>query len=198
MQQLIFIRHGETDSSKRGTYCGWTDIGLNKKGINQAYRIADKLKNEQICQVFSSPLRRTVQTAEIIKDSLSLTVSYVDSLKERNFGEWDDLSYEEIREKYPQELAQWDKDWINYRIKNGESAIEAHLRVTAFIDRLIEKNNNGTFLFVTHLGCIRSLLAHLLGMGIEGTWRFRVQNGSITRVLVNDEKFAYLTCLNAF
>jgi len=196
MVQLILVRHGETESSRMGTYCGWTDVGLNDEGIKQAYRVQEKLGYLKIDAFFSSPLKRALQTASIINECFNMEITCCDSLKERSFGVWEDLSYRHISEKFPEELELWQKDWVNYCMKDGESAIDAHNRTVGFINNLIDNNDNGTFLIVTHLGCIRSIAAHLLGMGIEGQWRFRVDNGSITRIEINDEKFAYLTALN--
>ena len=119
-----------------------------------------------------------------------------DSLKERNFGVWEDLTYEEICGRYPVEKQKWESDWINYCINDGESAAQVFERVNFFIQSLINGNKSGRILLVTHLGCIQSALAHLLGLPAEGFWRFRVDNCGIARMLVNDEGYAYLTGLN--
>lgn len=196
MIELILVRHGETASNKRSTYCGWTDRSLNETGIKQAYSARDKLSGVKINKIYSSPLKRAAKTAEIINESFGQKIIYSDALRERNFGVWDDMSYKDICVKFPKEVKLWENDWINYCIQDGESALEAHERVTAFIDSLISENKKGTFIVVTHLGCVRSIIAHLLGMGIQGVWRFRVDTGSITRLIINNEKYAYLTALN--
>lgn len=196
MIEFVFVRHGETESNRKGTYLGWTDIELNEKGVRQAYDAAEKLKGERFDVIYSSPLKRAGKTAEIIGKSLSSPVKYNDSLMERNFGAWDDLTHADILKNYSDEYALWVKDWKNYCMKGGESSMQAYNRVTLFIDELIYKNSRGKFLIVTHLGCIRKLIAHLLGMGIDGSWRFRIDNCGISRIEINDEKFAYLTALN--
>ena len=68
-------------------------------------------------------------------------------------------------------------------------------RVAGFVDELVKQGGNSVLL-VTHLGCIRAAVSHLLGMGTEGMWRFRVDNGSISRICINNEGYAYLTALN--
>lgn len=196
MIELILVRHGETDSNKRGTYLGWTDIELNEKGLEQANIAKEKLKGTKIDAIFSSPLKRARNTAEIINENFGLAIISCDSLKERNFGAWDDLTHKEITEKFPEDYALYAKDWINYCVKDGESSAQAFERITGFIDHLLAEKSQGVFLIVTHLGCIRKILAHLLGMSIEGSWHFRVDNASITRLEINDEKYAYLTLLN--
>ncbi|MCX7920430.1 MAG: alpha-ribazole phosphatase [Clostridia bacterium] len=196
MIELILVRHGETDSNKRGTYLGWTDIELNEEGIRQAYCAKGKLEGVRVDGVFASPLRRAARTAEIINENFNVDICYMDELKERNFGIWDDLTYKEICERYPKEHGLWVNDWVNYRLEGGESAVEAYKRVTGFIDRIINDNESGVYLVVTHLGCIRNILAHLLGLGIQGVWHFRLNNCGITKVEINAEKYAFLTMLN--
>lgn len=197
MLELILVRHGETDSNVRGTYCGWTDPELNKKGKNQARRAARKLKEIKPDFIYSSPLKRAFHTAEIINRNYGKDIIRSENLKEHNFGIWEDLTHAEIIEKYPDESSLWQKDWANYRIKDGESAIEGYARVVTFLEELLERHKSGTVMIVTHSGCIRYILAHLLEMTFEGIWRFSVENGGIAIAVVNKEEgFAYIKAFN--
>ena len=63
MLELILIRHGQTDSNKRRTYVGWTDVELNEEGIRQARNLKEKLKNLSVDKIYSSPLKRARKTA---------------------------------------------------------------------------------------------------------------------------------------
>lgn len=195
MLELIFVRHGETNSNVRRTYCGWTDVELNEEGIKQAYIAKQKLSGTKVDFIYSSPLKRTLKTAEIINESFGLGIKLSDRLKERNFGIWEDLNYEEIIGGHPEEHDLWVKDWVNYCIKDGESAMQQHIRVAGFLDSILESNHSGTFMIVTHHGCIRSAVAHLLGMKAEEAWHFKVGNCSITRVEI-DNGYPVLTLLN--
>lgn len=195
MLELVMVRHGETDSNKKGTYLGWTDVELNDKGLEQAHMVSEKLREHKFDLILSSPLKRVTTTADIINRYHNLEIVKEDNLKERNFGSWDDLTYDEITEKYPIESEAWAKDWINYVVPGGESSTQAYKRKVDFIEQLIQEKNEGSILLVTHLGCIRKITAHLLGMGIEGSWRFRVDNCSITKIIIT-EKYPVLTLLN--
>lgn len=198
MLELLFVRHGEINSNKKGTYCGWTDTELNKNGISQAQAAAGRLLSLGMApeRIYSSPLIRARQTAEIINRNYRLEIQCSESLKERNFGIWEDLTYSDICCRYPEERLMWENDWVNYCITDGESAAQVLQRVNSFIQSLIKENKSGRILLVTHLGCIQSALAHLLGLPPEGFWRFRIDNCGIARLLVNDEGYAYLTGLN--
>ena len=195
MVELILVRHGETDSNLKGTYLGWTDIELNQKGLRQASLVAEQLKKLDIDRIYSSPLKRACKTAEVINEHFDHKIMYSDCLKERNFGVWDNLTYQEIVEGYPKEHSEWMEDWINYNIKGGESAFESSSRVANFTNSIISGKDEGKIIVVTHLGTIRFMLAHLLGMKLEDSWRFRVDNCSITRLEIKDG-YAVLTHLN--
>jgi alpha-ribazole phosphatase len=198
MLELIFIRHGEINSNKKGTYCGWTDTELNEKGMEQAEAVAGRLLSLGIApdRIYSSPLKRAVQTAEIISRNYGLEIHCNESLKERNFGVWEDLTYEDICSRYPEERLKWENDWVNFCITGGESAAQVFDRVNSFVLSLIDRHKSGRILLVTHLGCVQSVLAHFLGLPPEGFWRFRIENCGIARLLVNEEGYAYLTGLN--
>lgn len=196
MLELILVRHGETDSNIRGTYCGWTDAPLNDKGLNQACETARKLKDVRFDAVFCSPLARAVQTAKIVVGNRKCEITLAEALKEHNFGIWEDLTHAEITERYPEEAAAWENDWMNYEIEGGESAVQGFRRVSGFVDGLINRYGNGTILLVSHLGSIRYILVHLLGLPIDYIWRFGADNGSITRVVIPDDRYAWLKNLN--
>lgn len=195
MLELILIRHGQTDSNMKRTYLGWTDVELNSEGLRQASIVRDKLKGIKADAIYSSPLKRANKTAAIINETLNLEVIYFESLKERNFGTWDNMTIDEIIKNYPKEYTQWEQDWINYHINKGESALESYLRTIEFIDKNVLSKNKGTYIVVAHGGNIRFIIAYLLGMKIEDSWRFKINNCSITRIEI-DNFYGVLTQLN--
>lgn len=204
MLELILVRHGETESNIRGTYCGWTDVPLTPRGISQTRCTARKLRGTAFDAVYSSPLKRALHTAEIILSENRYSgasrqqpaIICSDSLKEHNFGIWEDLTIGEIRSRYPKEADEWERDWINFTVEGGESALQGYERIAGFLDRLTEGAKQGKILIVAHLGSIRYILIHLLGMKIEDIWRFNTGNGRISRVMINDSGYAYLEALN--
>lgn len=192
MTELILIRHGETDINKKQLYCGWNESGLNDRGIKEAERLKDVLAGEKIDSIYSSDLRRSLHTAEIINSvhSVSIITSY--GLRELNFGQWQDISFEEIRSLYPEEYKEWTENWLSYRIPGGESMIDFYDRVTKTADEIIEASKNSKILIVTHSGPIRCILSKYIGENINTHWHFRVSLGSLTRIEILDG-FAILT-----
>jgi len=196
MTELILIRHGETESNKKGAYLGWTDVKLSIEGIMQAYKLKERLASVKPDIIVSSPLKRAAETACIINEQYNMAIQYENALKERGFGVWDNLTYEEIIAGYKDEYEEWIKDWLYYPAGGGESTLDVYNRITGCIQKIIDNNKGKSIMVVTHLGCIRNLIAYLLGFGIDASWRFRVDNGSISRICINDEGYAYLTLLN--
>ncbi|AUG58347.1 alpha-ribazole phosphatase [Acetivibrio saccincola] len=186
MLELILIRHGQTDSNKRRTYVGWTDVELNEEGIRQARNLKEKLKNLSVDKIYSSPLKRARKTAEIINENFNLDIHYDNNLKERNFGIWDDLTDDEIKKLNEKEYNAWQKDWKNYPVKGGESGMDSYERVIKFTENILNSFDSGRILIVSHLGTIRFMLSYLLGMGIEGSWRFRLDNCEMAKIQVTD------------
>lgn len=195
MLELILIRHGETESNTRMTYLGRTDIPLNSRGLRQVNRMAQVFMQEQVDGLYASPLKRAMETAQAICKYQKQKIIRVEDLCERDFGIWDDLEYTEIRERYPAEHDAWVQDWINYKIPRGESAREVYERNAHAISEILSRHESGRIIVVTHLGCIRNILAYVLGMGVEGTFRFKIRNAGICRVEI-DDGFATLTSLN--
>ncbi len=195
MLELILIRHGETEGSKRKAFVGRTDLELTEAGMAQAHTIKEKLARVIPDAVFSSPFKRTFQTAEIINKAFGLSVQTVDSLKERDFGLWDNLTLDEIKSKYPAEAGRWLTD-PTCLIPGGENLIQFRQRIISFLDGLIPDYPKGRILLVSHGGCIRTMITHLLRFKPEDCWRFKIDIGSIAKVEVDECGYAYLTLLN--
>ena len=85
--RMCLVRHGETDWNARGLLQGWLDVPLNARGISQAHALAEHLQNRGFNRIWTSPLLRARQTAEIIAEHLGLEVSLHEGLRERHFGE---------------------------------------------------------------------------------------------------------------
>jgi len=196
--ELVLIRHGETEGNLRPTALGATDLSLNERGRRQAQTLARVFALERPDAIYTSPLNRARETAEIINQKHGLSLELLPDLRERNFGIWENLPVEEIRSRYEAEYAAWEQDLADYVIPEGESAREVYERNTRAIDAITKNHPEGRVLVVTHLGCIRNILAHLLGMELAGAWRFQANTGSICRLKLDENGFAVLTSFNEF
>jgi broad specificity phosphatase PhoE len=118
MTKLILIRHGETDYTSQKKYCGVSNPPLNDKGKQQARALGKRLKNFKIDKVYSSDLKRTCQTAEIIFNKKTIEKS--SDFQELNFGVLEGLCYKEIMKKYPDSYQKWLNNPLKNAIPEGE------------------------------------------------------------------------------
>lgn len=186
MGKIILIRHGETELNRTKKFFGWMDPELNAKGREQAEAAKKNLRNILKStngieiKFFSSPLKRALETAEIINSSREFRIEIEESLKELNFGIFEGLSYEETVEKYPQESEIAFKEWQSYNFETGESPEELQQRVLRFINEKI--NLEEVTVVVTHWGVINCILSHLLSKELESYWKFSLRNGEIAMI----------------
>ncbi|WP_432665705.1 alpha-ribazole phosphatase [Wukongibacter baidiensis] len=187
MLDITFVRHGESDMNKKGVYCGWSNSLLTKKGLVQAEEVRKKLADEEFDIIISSDLDRCLMTAEIINRSHGKEIVKETALKELNFGDWEGCNYEDICTNYPKETKLWQNDYVNFKIPNGESLLEMHDRVNKRFDEIISKFSEGKILIVSHSGAIRSILAQQICGGVEGVWKFKIDNCGITRLQISHD-----------
>ncbi len=153
--RIFLVRHGETGWKKKG-FLSYTDITLTKKGLDQAKNLAKKLKNEKIDVIYSSPLKRCVQTANYIAKELGMKVTIDKRLMEVNFGIFEGLSTEEAKRKFPEIFSKRRKNKWKFRIPRGESYEDAAKRVSRLINEI--KNTYSSVVFVTHATIIKVIL----------------------------------------
>ena len=195
MTEIYVIRHGETDSNIRHTCLGQKDVPLNETGEQQAKELAEKLSEVKLDAVYSSPLNRAVNTfAPAVRKDRSVTMSF--ALIERDFGVWDDMTFDEIREKDPEEFEKWQKDFVGYQIKDGESSVQVQERINRFIDKLLNNHKDQTVAVVTHLGTARHIISRLLGLTTDQSWLFTLDTGKYAVISIDDEGKGLLKALN--
>lgn len=195
MTTVYIIRHGQTNSNIKSTYLGKTDIPLNEDGMSQSREAAMRLKGK-FDVLYSSPLLRAVSTAEAFSDRHSLRIILNSAIEERNYGIFDDMTMEEIQAKYPEEHKLWREDWFGYAPPEGESAKQVHERVGNALERIISNNKGKKILVVTHLGAARHMIASLLQMRLEDTYKFALDNARAAVITIDDENRRILMGLN--
>ncbi|MCK5407618.1 MAG: histidine phosphatase family protein [Candidatus Krumholzibacteria bacterium] len=181
MQTIYLIRHGETDHNRDGRVQGHTESQLSELGREQARRLGTRLEKAGIKVAVSSPLARAVDTARIALDG---TLPFVtrDGLREIHLGEWEGKIAAEIRKAYPNEVKLWFEQPSRLRIPGGESMRQFRRRVRGTMDSVRDEFGDTTIAVFVHGGVICCYLTSLLGMKLDDIWRFKIRNGSITRV----------------
>lgn len=194
--RLYVVRHGETNLNKKKVYQGWIESHLTEEGKEQCKLLKNKLSDEKFDVVITSPLKRAVQTSEIIIGRDYDKLISCKAFKELNFGLWEAMHYKEIEKSYPNEWELWGKDWINYTIPGGESFNMFYSRVEIGLKNMLEDYKDKTVLLVSHEGVLKVITIMLLNLTMEHYWRFNFEFGSYSEFHIKDN-MAMLKKLNA-
>ncbi|WP_035100209.1 histidine phosphatase family protein [Aneurinibacillus terranovensis] len=177
VRNIYLIRHGETDWNVQRRVQGHSDIPLNKRGIEQANRLAKHLKGESIDYICSSDLERAYHTAEIIANETGLSVHKYMDLRERNYGVWEGKDYETIRSVFADVAPQ---NPSNERLLI-ESFSELQERGMNCIQTILQANEAKHIVLVSHGGMINALL-HKMSNGRYGPGITKLRNTSINHI----------------
>lgn len=167
---LYLIRHGETEGAEKRRYKGSIDVPLSENGIRQMELLSVYITNP-LTAVYCSDLSRAIKSAEIIAEPHSLNPIVVPDLRERNFGLWEGMSFDEIREKYTCEFDAWAGNPLQFSPMGGESTLEMRERVLNSLNEIIRNHNSEHIAIVSHGGVNRIILCHLLGIPLENIFR---------------------------
>ena len=189
MTTILLARHGETDWNRENRFQGHADPPLNETGRAQAAELAAALVAEPLAAVYSSPLRRAFETAQILAAPHGLEPVPVDALREVHVGSWEGLTRAEIEERFPEQFARW----LNYEQgwEDGESYEEMSRRVIAALLELAAAHEGKRILAVSHGGPVRA--AYALADGVTHSEARRrgpvVANAFVAEFAVEDGVF---------
>jgi len=194
--KLFLIRHGQTEWNLEGRYQGSMDTDLTETGKIQARLAKEYLEKVDFSNIYSSPLRRAIDTAKIIADGRQGDIKIKEELKELNFGKWEGLKFGEIDDKFHEDYQDWLSDPFNNKPTGGESFKQLLKRVIKGIDEIIAENEDGSDVaVVAHGGVIVALLVHWLKIP-KDRWRSVIQRQSAINVVVIDNGFPYISQIN--
>lgn len=150
MTRLILIRHGETEWNVTGRYQGQADPPLNEKGLEQARALPEKLEPLDLELLFTSPLKRAAQTAEVVADALRIPLYYDARLVEIHQGDWQTRLRAEIEALYPELFQRWESEPWQVTPPGGEHLTAVQERVDDFLDEILAKHEGHCIGLVTH------------------------------------------------
>lgn len=188
--EIYLLRHGQT--TQPGTFTGVTDVSLSKTGEAQIHSIYPLLAEAQIEYCYCSPLIRCTDTVRLLK--LVCGVSVEDDLKEIDFGIWEGLNYEQVRQKYPVEIRRWEEQKDAFTFPRGAHIRKFNRRVHQWFDDLVNTGHNRV-LVVAHGGVLRKGLSVLLDLGGETAFGLDFAEGAVSRVTIRSG-FPYLDYFN--
>jgi probable phosphoglycerate mutase len=171
--KIYLLRHGETDYSQRGAFCGNLDIDLTAEGRQMAQAFAEAYRSIPWTDVYVSPMKRAIATAQPLCDGLGLTMQLRDGLREISYGAWEDQELAYVRQHYEDDYIRWQTDPAWNPPTGRETAIQIAARSLSIITEIESKYKNGNVLVVSHKATIRIMLCSLLGIDI-GRYRDRI------------------------
>ena len=134
-----------------------------KRAANKPDALRERLSDEKIAAVYASPLGRTVETARILAAPHDLQVQTCDGFREISHGHWEGMNRREVEEKFPNEIAEWEKDPYTFAPAGGESGLAVTARALPALIDLVREHPGENILIVSHKATIRLLLSSLLG-----------------------------------
>ena len=197
---VYLIRHGATEGDDVKRYKGSIDVPLSEAGIQQMQEAASFIRScietdaagrannylrdihssegkgvdgdsLGLDAVYTSDLQRARKSAEVLGNAFSLDPIAMPELRERHFGIWEGMTFNEIKEKYPAEFSAWANDPLVYSPINGESTVSVRDRSIAAIEKIAEEHSNSNVAVVAHGGVIRVALCHYLGAPLSHIFR---------------------------
>lgn len=199
MTTLYLIRHGATAANLERPYRlqgQRSDPDLAPVGVRQAELTRDVLAMRPFTRIVSSPLRRAMQTAEIIAAPRRLRIETASALTECDVGLWEGLSWEGVRCKYPEALARFQLDPGAHPYLGGESFEQVAARVVPCFERLLAEHAGEDLLVVSHHIVNRIYLAGLLGLPPSKAKLVKLDNCGIS-VVSFDGHASQIVTLNA-
>ncbi len=197
MTRILFVRHGHTYWNEQKRYQGFADIELNSQGISESQKLSKRLAIEPIEAIYSSPLKRAMQTADIVNKNFSKDIIQNENLKEINFGDWEGLRFDEIVNQYPELSQQWIRNPDKMRPPKGENFLDLQKRAIIAFEEIYNANKGKNVLIVSHGGLISVLICHILQIELAGLWRFIAANTGISVIEERNQEL-FLTTFNEY
>lgn len=182
------VRHGETEWNVTNIFRGRIDIELSQTGMKQAELLAEYLSDTKVDAIYSSPLKRALQTAEAIARYHRLSVEIAPALLDFNFERWQGLSRQEVRDKYKALYAEWLENPHQVQIPDGENLDNVRKRALGVVESIIAKHE-GTAILVSHRVVNKVLICALLGLDNSHFWNIAQDTCGITLFTYENNRF---------
>lgn len=181
MARVYIFRHGQTFDNKNHIFSGWRETDLTPRGVEEAKKIGETLKDEKVFRVFQSDQIRSKHTLELVLDGYHPGVEVITDprIKERNYGDLTGLSKDEIEKKDRKDYESWHRGYSTAP-PNGESIKDVEARVLLFLDDLKNTAKEADVFFISaHGNSLRPMRRYFEGISIEEMCSFEHEPGKI-------------------
>ncbi|UCV02985.1 histidine phosphatase family protein [Dechloromonas denitrificans] len=187
--RICLVRHGETEWNAARRIQGQIDIGLNETGLKQAEAAGRWLKGAGIAALYSSDLKRAWTTALAIGVALALTPRPVPEMRERRYGVFEGLTYDEAKASHPDGYAAFEGRNADYDFENGESLKAMFARVTGKLQEIAAAHPGQNVVVVLHGGVLDIINRFVRGNSLETLRDFLIPNAGINWISMADGRW---------
>ena len=193
---IIFLRHGQAENNTKKILAGRSPgVNLTEVGIKQAEQSGKMLESLNISTIYSSPIDRALQTAEIVGRQCDLEISTDDRLIELDMGKFTKMPYNEIFAKHGNVFLKFYEGSEEVSENGVETFAKVQKRVFDMVDFVINKHKNENVVLVTHMDPIKAMIGKTLSLRPEILFELIIANASLNIFKNHDQKF-YLTGIN--
>lgn len=190
--KLVLIRHGESEWNLQGKWTGWTDVNITEKGAADAQKMGELLKNIHFDEIYTSKLKRTVETLQNVlktQGQTDMPFTQVEALNERDYGDYTGKNKWEVKEEVGEEKFNAIRRNYDEPIPNGETLHMVYDRVVPWykeviVPKLLKGEN---ILLVAHGNSIRALTKYLESISDEDIAHTEFVFGTIAKYTVKDD-----------
>lgn len=167
MTKIYLVRHAEAMGNVEEFFQGQTDCELSEKGKKQLELLAERFRDIPIEAIYSSPLKRTIDTAEAVNKYHNLPIIRDEGLIEINGGVWEGKPWADLPKLYPVEHDLWQNKMQDFYVADGERMTEVFERVKNAVDKIAAENDGRTIAVVSHGCALRNFLCYAMGKPIS-------------------------------
>ena len=195
--RLYLVRHGQVAKPRPRSYNGQLDVPLSPAGLQQMARLAEWAASIGLTAIYASDLQRALHGAQLIARRCGVGLVSTPALREKHFGRWEGLTYEEAEQRYPGEWQAWLADPPNARPPGGETYREVEARVMPLVQQLLRQHVGQAVLILAHGGVNRVILCHALGLPLRQVFRIEQDDAALNRIDYASNGRRTVTLLNA-
>jgi broad specificity phosphatase PhoE len=186
---IYLLRHGETVNTLDGPlrYNGHFDVDITAKARAQMVQRGLEFADRNITTVYASDLKRCRIGGEIIAKKIGCPLILRENLREMKMGDWEGLTLNEVRERFPEQVEQKFADFINYRIPDSETVPEVEERIYPEFDRIAARHRGEAIVIVAHGGVNLLLVSRILGLPSTNIFNLDQNFGCINQILIGDD-----------
>jgi broad specificity phosphatase PhoE len=166
--RLFLVRHGATTLTAEDRFSGAVGVDLSDEGRAQVRRLATRLAHERIDAVYTSPLSRTLETAQLLAAPHKLPLIQRDGLREISHGRWEGMTRRDVEQRYPDEYEAWNTDPFTFAPEGAESGVSVLSRALPVIREIVVSHGGQNVIVVSHKATLRLLISSLLGFDARG------------------------------